>query len=103
MFLEELGNDVLRRRPKLMAFHAGQSPICPQGFHINDYLLKTGWHAQYMKEYTLVETFDAWRVADRPVAVSSAPKDEYLPFAVSQFYRRQTRQVVSSDKLKEVK
>jgi len=38
--------------------------------------------------------YDAWLIADRPVPGSPGPKSEYLPLAISQNHRRQTKQLI---------
>lgn len=55
-FLGELGDDVLKNRPKLIIVST-QMPCqgCPEGFRIDEYLSRSGWMERFMSGYTFVE------------------------------------------------
>jgi hypothetical protein len=51
-FLNELGNDILRHRPKLVFIDASDNcQACPKGFRIERYLADVGWLQRFMKNY----------------------------------------------------
>lgn len=63
-YLEELGEDILTNRPKLVFVNiAEQCNACPDGFHLYEYLVQSGWWDTYFKEYTFltsIEEFDVY-------------------------------------------
>jgi len=55
MFLEELGSDVLKYRPRLIFINTQwYSHGCPLGFRADEYLSSVGWMERFMKDYTFL-------------------------------------------------
>jgi hypothetical protein len=55
-FLDELGSDVLKYKPKLIFVNTQElCHGCPFGFRVDEYLSKTGWMARFMKSYLFLE------------------------------------------------
>jgi hypothetical protein len=51
-FLNELGSDILRHRPKLVFIDASDKcQGCPRGFRVEQYLAAAGWLQRFMKNY----------------------------------------------------
>ncbi len=65
-FLDELGSDVMVRKPELIAIlDSAQCQGCPPGFRINEYLDRIGWKGQYLKSYHFVTRFKDFAVYRR--------------------------------------
>jgi len=51
-YLEDMGTDIRKNRPKLIFIQSVQAPgLLPEGLIIEDYLEQTGWKERYMTEY----------------------------------------------------
>ncbi len=56
-FLDELGSDILKNRPKLVFIQFDKDcQACPKGFRIEEYLAVEGWLQRYMKNYSRRQT-----------------------------------------------
>jgi len=65
-FLNELGSDILKHRPKLVFIDsAADCQACPKGFRIEEYLAAEGWLQVYMKNYRLTQTLHGFAVYAR--------------------------------------
>ncbi len=62
-FLDELGSDTLKNRPKLVFIESGHDcQACPKGFRIDKYLAAEGWLQMYLKNYTFMRTLHGFAV-----------------------------------------
>ena len=51
-FLNELGSDILKHRPKLVFIEAADNcQACPKNFRVEEYLASAGWLESFMKNY----------------------------------------------------
>jgi hypothetical protein len=55
-FLDELGSDILQRRPRMVFVRSGHSQFCPESFRVVSYLgATTGWLDRHLSSYRLEE------------------------------------------------
>jgi hypothetical protein len=53
-FLNELGSDILKHRPKLVFIDSTDNcQACPRGFRVEEYLAAAGWLQRFMNKYRL--------------------------------------------------
>ena len=53
-FLNELGSDILKHRPKLVFIDAmADCQACPKNFRVEEYLAAAGWLQSFMNKYEL--------------------------------------------------
>jgi hypothetical protein len=53
-FLNELGSDILKHRPKLVFIDSTDNcQACPRGFRVEEYLATAGWLQRFMNKYRL--------------------------------------------------
>jgi hypothetical protein len=65
-FLEELGSDIVGRRPKLVIIHSEEDcQACPTGFRIEQYLAVVGWLQRFMKNYRVLQFMHGYAVYER--------------------------------------
>lgn len=65
LFLKEIGENILQHKPALVVEPIDQSQACPRGFRIGEYLSVTGWNGKYLKDYTLLRSFDGHNLYTR--------------------------------------
>ncbi len=54
-FLDEMGSDVLKYRPKLIIINTqALCHGCPSGFRVDEYLSSVGWMERFLKDYTFL-------------------------------------------------
>jgi hypothetical protein len=62
-FLNELGSDIIKRRPKLVFVDDTNScQACPKGFRVEEYLKTVGWLRRFMKDYRLTQFLHGFAV-----------------------------------------
>lgn len=65
-FLEDLGRDIIERRPRLVMVQAEDAPqACPPGFRVDEYLRRSGWQEHYTNDYALLKRFRDYLVFRR--------------------------------------
>jgi hypothetical protein len=62
-FLNELGSDILKHRPKLVFIDATDNcQACPKGFRVEEYLATAGWLQKFMSKYRLTGSLHGFAV-----------------------------------------
>ena len=62
-FLNELGSDILKHRPKLVFIDAKNNcQACPKGFRVEEYLATAGWLQRFMNSYRLTGSLHGFSV-----------------------------------------
>ncbi|MGO9567906.1 MAG: hypothetical protein ACLP5H_10225 [Desulfomonilaceae bacterium] len=62
-FLNELGSDILKQRPKLVFIEAADKcQACPRGFRVEEYLTAAGWLQSFMKNYRMTGSLHGFSV-----------------------------------------
>jgi hypothetical protein len=65
-FLRELGDDVARRKPQLIAIESGPTNTAlPKTFTVFDYLAYVGWTDQISQAYEGIPSPEGWRIYER--------------------------------------
>jgi hypothetical protein len=62
-FLDELGSDILKHRPKLVFIDSADKCLaCPKGFRVEEYLAAAGWLQSFMNKYRLTGSLHGFAV-----------------------------------------
>jgi hypothetical protein len=57
-YLVELGEDISERKCALVAIQATDvCQACPPGFHVDEYLARSGWNDRYLANYRCAGQF----------------------------------------------
>ncbi len=65
-FLNELGGDILKHRPKLVFIETtAKCQACPKGFRVEEYLAAAGWLQRFMNDYRLTGSLHGFAVYAR--------------------------------------